>query len=122
MKLQKYVIAICLAGSLYAQRADMKGTFSGKVMAPDGTAVAAAAVTVSDSAGHVRTAKSGPDGLFSVNDVPEGTYRVEIAVPGYKKLTKSDIQVTDGSPLNIKFDLQKEPKSGWRRLFGARSK
>ncbi|MDP9169536.1 MAG: carboxypeptidase-like regulatory domain-containing protein [Acidobacteriota bacterium] len=122
MTLNRLLISLCLAGGLYAQTTAATGTFSGKVTAPDGSVVPYATVTVTDASGRARNAMSGTDGLFSVANVPEGTYRVDIAVPGYQKLTQTGIQVTDGSPLNIKFGLQREvPKSGVSRFFHRKS-
>jgi hypothetical protein len=90
------------------------GTLTGKVMAADGASVPSASVVVTDGSGKARSAVSGPDGIFHVTSLPQGTYRVDIAVPGYKKLSQSNVQVTDGSPLNIQFGLE---KSKSRRFF-----
>jgi hypothetical protein len=90
------------------------GTLTGKVMAPGGAAVPSASVLVTDGAGKTNSAVSGPDGVFHVTSLPQGTYRVEITVPGFKKLTQTNVQLTDGSPLNLQFALE---KSKSRRFF-----
>ena len=82
------------------------GTLNGKITAADGSPVPSASITVTDSSGQARSAISAQDGTFSVNNLPPGTYRVDVEGPGFKRLSQDDVQVTAGTPVNLQLGMQ----------------
>ncbi len=93
--------ALCVG--LFAQTT---GTLTGKVRAADGSSVPSASVMVVDQSGQRHNTVTGQDGSFSVANLPSGTYRVEVEVPGYKRLTQSDVQITAGAPINLQLGME----------------
>src|SRR6185437_6203574 len=82
------------------------GTLNGKITAADGSPVPSASITVRDSSAQARSAISAQDGTFSVNDLPPGTYRVDVEGPGFKRLSQDNVQVTAGTPVNLQLGMQ----------------
>jgi Carboxypeptidase regulatory-like domain len=75
------------------------GSMSGAVIDPQGAVVVDADVTATNKATNkVFNTVSGKDGLFNLNLLPNGTYRVEISKTGFRKL------VLDNVPVNIATD------------------
>ncbi|MET0239037.1 MAG: TonB-dependent receptor [Sphingobium sp.] len=86
------------------------GTLSGKVTNPSGAAVAGASVTVSSNARSVtRTVTSGPDGSFSVPQLPVGTYTINAEKDGVGAVTLTDAVVALGGS---SFTVKLEPVDG----------
>src|SRR5579883_849026 len=86
---------------LFLTFAQDTGTLNGKITAADGSPVPSASITVTDSSGQARSAVSAQDGTFSVNNLPPGTYRVDVEGPGFKRLSQDNVQVTAGTPVNL---------------------
>jgi hypothetical protein len=82
------------------------GTLTGKVTAPDGRPVPSASVTVVDQSGQTRSAISGPDGAFTVANLPTGTYEVDVEVPGFKRLSQQNVAINPGSPIVLQLGMQ----------------
>jgi len=82
------------------------GALSGKVTAASGAPVASASVIVTDSTGFARNAVTAQDGTFTVSGLPPGTYKVDVEIPGYKRLTQESVQVTAGTPVNLQLGLE----------------
>src|SRR5581483_5865464 len=95
-----YTVFLCLA---WAQNT---GTLNGKITAADGSPVPSASITITDSSGQARSAISANDGTFSVNNLPPGTYRVDVEGPGFKRLSQDNVQVTAGTPVNLQLGMQ----------------
>lgn len=82
------------------------GTLSGKITAPDGRPVPSASVTVTDQSGQARSAISAQDGTFTVSNLAPGTYRVDVEVPGFRRLSQENVQVAAGAPLNLQLGME----------------
>ncbi|HKD09747.1 MAG TPA: TonB-dependent receptor [Bryobacteraceae bacterium] len=82
------------------------GALSGKVTGSSGSAVSNASVLVTDSTGFARNAVTGQEGEFTINNLPPGTYRVEVQVPGFKRLTQENVQIAAGTPVNLQLRLE----------------
>jgi hypothetical protein len=49
---------------------------------------------------------TGPNGEFTINGLPPGTYRIDIETQGFKRTTQQNIQLVAGPPMQLKFTLQ----------------
>ncbi len=97
---------MCTVFLLLASGQQNTGTLSGKVTAPDGKPVPSASVTVTSASGEARSAISGQDGAFTINDLQPGSYRVDVEVPGYKRLSQENVQVAAGTPVSVQLGMQ----------------
>jgi iron complex outermembrane receptor protein len=78
----------------------------GAVLDPDAKAIVDAAVMIRNEAtGQLRTTSTDGSGHFSVSEVELGAYTIEIAVPGFDIVRKSNVQVTDGRGQEISIQL-----------------
>lgn len=91
---------------LFLTFAQNTGTLNGKITAADGSPVPSASITITDSSGQARSAISAQDGTFSVNNLPPGTYRVDVEGPGFKRLSQENVQVTADTPVNLQLGMQ----------------
>ena len=85
------VLAILLfAASVFAQSPN--GTISGTVFDPAGKVIVGAEITVVNDATRVQSyTKTNNDGLYVLPNLPPGSYRLQVAKPGFKTLIKPDI-------------------------------
>lgn len=68
----------------FAQSGLTEGTLSGSVADKSSAAIPGARITATSlNSAVIRTLNSGPDGRFSLTDLPSGAYRVEIEEPGF---------------------------------------
>src|SRR6478672_67399 len=75
----------------------VKGSISGSVIDPQGAVVSGAQVKAKNvETGVVFTSTTDSSGLYRLNLLPVGTYTVEIASPGFKTTTQSNVQVGAG--------------------------
>ena len=80
-----------------AQSSYTTGTVRGQVLDPQGAAIPNASVVVTNPAtGTVRTVTSTADGSYQVPQLNPGTYRIEVNVTGFDKLTAQDVTLTVG--------------------------
>src|ERR1700722_2118804 len=86
----------------YAQPA---GLLHGVVTDESGAAVPGAKVTVSNSAGPVKSATAGNDGAYSVAGLNAGTYTVQATLPGFQQLKPASINIGGTTP-TATLDLQ----------------
>jgi hypothetical protein len=61
---------------------------------------------VTDSTGFARNAAGKQDGTFSIPNLPPGTYRVQVEVPGFKRLSQENVQVMAGTPVNLQLGME----------------
>jgi hypothetical protein len=86
------LMALVLPASLAAQ--ETRGRITGRVVDTSQATVPGATVTVTDLArGTKATATSNEQGLFQVNYLLPGTYRVEVELAGFKKWIRESVQV-----------------------------
>ncbi len=70
------------------------GTITGVISDPAGAVVAGAPVEAKNTAtGVISEAASSATGNYTLGDLPAGTYEIDVAVPGFKKYTRSGIMV-----------------------------
>jgi hypothetical protein len=75
-----------------------KGSVSGAVADPQGAVIADAAIRlVNQQTNEEFTTNSGNDGLFRLNLLPVGVYRLEITKEGFRKEVSEGVEVTAGA-------------------------
>ncbi len=62
--------------------------------------------------GTVLGAVSRPDGAFTIDRVPEGTWALRVTMVGYKAIIEADLVVNSVKPLDIKFGLNQTVLQG----------
>lgn len=84
------------------------GSITGTVKDPHGAVVPNATITVKNNAtGLERTTTSSENGIFTVAQLPTGTYRVTIgAASGFKKAEVTGVKVDVGSPTAVNVSLE----------------
>lgn len=82
------------------------GTLSGKITAADGSPVPGASVMITDSTGFARSTVAAQDGTFSIQNLPPGSYRVQVESSGFKRLSQENVQVMPGTPVNLQLGLE----------------
>src|ERR1019366_3298601 len=92
-------IFFCLTASAFAQYgASLQGTVTDK----SGAVVAGATVTVTDQATSVsHSTVSDKSGFYRINELPPGTYKVDVGAPSFKKSSKSDVIVNAEQPTPV---------------------
>jgi hypothetical protein len=83
------VLLLAPIGSCLAQSPD--GTVSGRVLDPDGRAIAGAyLLVVNDLTGLQFATKSDEKGIYLVTNLPPGQSRLQVSKVGFKALLKPD--------------------------------
>src|SRR3954470_19949558 len=78
----------------------------GAVLDPDSKAVVAAAVVIRNEAtGAIVTTVTDGNGHFSAPGLPPGTYDVEVLVPGFDAVRRTDIPVGESKTAAISIQL-----------------
>ncbi|HEX7254833.1 MAG TPA: carboxypeptidase regulatory-like domain-containing protein [Gaiellaceae bacterium] len=80
------------------------GGITGIVTSTAGGPVEGAAVTVLDT--ELEPATTGPDGRFSIDGVPGGTYRVQVSADRFRTEVVEDVVVVDGLATEIAVQLR----------------
>ena len=89
-----------MAGPAPAQ--STAATLSGTVKDPSGASVPGAKIGLTNNKTHqTRTLESNESGLFVAPDIEEGTYDVTVEKAGFKKLTKTGIDVNPQDRLSL---------------------
>jgi hypothetical protein len=93
---------------LRAQTGLTQGSVSGTVTDTTGSAIAGAHITLSSSDKTiVRATSTGSDGAFGIAGLPSGTYRIEIAAPGFAGYRNDSVVIAVGR--NARIDAQLAP-------------
>jgi len=90
--------------SLHAQTGT--GTIQGTIVDQAGKAVQGAGVAVTGPAVlHQRTAFTGADGKFTIDNLPPGTYSVQASATGFAVQTQNNVRLTAGLTANLSFSM-----------------
>ena len=99
------MIMLLLASPLAAQKTS--GQINGSVLDPQGAAVPAASITVTQvETGLKRNVTTSDDGNFSVTDLPIGTYRVAVSKTGFKETVAQNVTVNVSTVTRQDFSLE----------------
>jgi hypothetical protein len=100
------LIFLCGGLSTNAFAQSDNGTINGSVKDQSGAAVPGADVTVRNAAsGTERTTVSNASGLYSVTNIPPGTYAVTVTAKGFKKFESNNNTLDPSSTLEVEAAL-----------------
>jgi hypothetical protein len=86
--------------SAYSQTID--GQISGRVLDPQGAAIASASVTVNESTKGIKnTVKTAGSGDFTLTSLQPGNYSLTVEAPGFKKLVRPDVALNPNEKLAV---------------------
>jgi hypothetical protein len=89
------LLVICLAVSQVSLAQVTKGSISGSILDPQGAVVPGAVVKATNrDTGETATTTSDNSGLFQLNLLSIGKYRVELSKPGFRKAVFDDVSVS----------------------------
>lgn len=99
-------LTLCFIVTATAQ--ETTGTITGTVLDANGSAVANANVTVSDTEKKVvvRTITTNEEGFYSVPNLPSATYDVAVEMAGFKKYLANAVKVDVGQRRTVDVNLE----------------
>src|SRR5580765_7909428 len=104
-------LARCLTGLMlgtFSSSLATAATVTGTVKAPDGTAFRGAFVQAQNSATKMTiSVLSGRDGSYRIENVPAGSYQLQVRAPGYRADPRDDVMLTANANALHEFALQK---------------
>src|ERR1700732_621708 len=96
------LVLLAVAGNAQTFR----GAINGTVTDPSGAVVARANVKAANTGtGVAQSSTTTGDGEFSFQDLPLGTYKVEVLAPGFRPATFDNVSVTAGSAYTLPVKL-----------------
>jgi hypothetical protein len=103
------VLGILVALALLAVAGNaqtFRGAINGTVTDPSGAVVAGAIVKATNTGtGIAQTASTTGDGEFSFQDLPLGSYKIEVSASGFRPATVDNVSVTAGSAYTLPVKL-----------------
>jgi hypothetical protein len=103
------VLGILVALALLAVAGNaqtFRGAINGTVTDPSGAVVTGANVkAINAGTGVAQTSTTTGDGEFSFQDLPLGTYKIEVLAPGFRPATFDNVSVTAGSAYTLPIKL-----------------
>ena len=97
-----FLLLLIFALALNGQQA---GTVRGVITDESGALVPGARITVSNSAGPVKSATSASNGSYSVPGLAPGTYTVQASSPGLTQAAPANLNI-GGTPQPVQLDIQ----------------
>jgi carboxypeptidase family protein/TonB-dependent receptor-like protein len=107
----RFVIAVILwvfpcSAILHVAAQSPTATVNGQVRDPSGAVLQDAGVQmINDRTNVIYAAKTNGDGVYSVTNLPPGTYHIQVSKAGFKTLIKPDIVLNVLDARAINFDL-----------------
>jgi hypothetical protein len=86
----------------FAQAQEYRSTLTGRITDPSGSGVPSVKVTATkiDTNTHFPTV-SGPEGFYTIPQLPPGTYEIAAEAPGFKKYVQSGIELASTSRVGV---------------------
>jgi Carboxypeptidase regulatory-like domain/TonB dependent receptor len=101
-----FLFIVWLVSGVAVAAQSPNGTINGLVLDPSGRAMADAEITIVNDSTRVQyTSKTNGEGIYVVNDLPPGPYRLQVSKVGFKTLIKPDIVLNVQDALDINFTL-----------------
>src|SRR5258708_3587793 len=98
------ILLVLLGFTAYAQT--FRGAINGSVTDPSGAVVAGATVKATNTATGVPiSATTTSDGQFSFQDLPLGTYKIEVSSAGFRPAAFDNVTVTAGGVYTLPVKL-----------------
>lgn len=104
--IKRFLFAL-LAMSAWVSAQEFRGSLTGRVTDPSGSAVPNASIIVIKTDTNSRSdTVSGPDGNYTLPFLAPGPYEVSVEVPGFKKYRRSGIEIGTNQRIAIDIALQ----------------
>ena len=107
-RLQFCLVLLCtlmLALGAFAQV--QNGQFTGEITDPSGAAIANAKVTVVNTGTNLtQTVTTNQAGLFTVKELPVGTYKITVEAQGFKTVQNTSLTMNAGTIQHVDFKMQ----------------
>src|SRR5919202_312080 len=95
-------VALAALFGVSAQAQTPSGRITGVVRDASGAPRAAARVTVTNNiTGATRTTTTEADGAYTVSGLLPGTYTVSASLVGYRKVTRTDVQLVGEAAVDL---------------------
>ena len=99
-------LAFVLIAAAVASAQVGSGALTGVVRDQSGAGISGVAVSITAiETNQQRVAISTADGVYAATSLPPGNYRVDIALAGFRPITRDGIRVTTGTSIRIDFDM-----------------
>src|SRR6184192_35197 len=99
-----FVLVLFFSVTAYAQT--FRGAINGTVTDPSGAVVAGANVKATNSGtGVTLSTVSTSDGQFAFQDLPLGTYKIEVSASGFRPTAIDNVTVTAGGAYTVPVKL-----------------
>src|SRR5713101_7703858 len=83
------------------------GQFTGTVADPSGAAIANARVTVTNVGTNLSvTTTTNETGLYTVKELPIGSYRISVETKGFKSATNTNVTLNAGTIARVDFKME----------------
>ncbi len=100
------ILCIVILGAFPLHSQSPTATVNGQVRDTSGAVVQGADVQLINDTTNVRyPAKTNKDGIYSVTDLPPGTYHIQVSKAGFKTIVKPNILLNVLDARAINFDL-----------------
>jgi len=100
------LFALLLPLSVAALHAQAAAGVDGTVLDPDSKAVVNAAVVVrNEASGSTVATTTDGRGHFAAPDVSQGSYAIEVFVPGFEPIRRAGVQVREGAATTVSIQL-----------------
>ena len=97
------LLVLSLSGFAQVQN----GQFTGTVTDPSGAAIAGANVTVTNLGTNLTVAtNSGDTGLYTVKELPVGSYRITVEAKGFKTSSNANVALNAGTIARVDFKME----------------
>jgi hypothetical protein len=97
--------ALILSLAAFGQTAN--GTITGTVTDPAGAVIAGAPIQAKNAAtGAVYPVATSATGNYTLSELPVGTYEISVTAPGFKKATRTGVEVASQTTFRVDFQLQ----------------
>ncbi len=106
--LRAVVLIACGCLMTVAAHAQFRASIQGAVTDPTGAVVPGATVTLTDTAnGHVLTATSTGNGVYTFNALPPDRFTITVTATGFKKKTLDNVQIRpeQANAVNVQLEL-----------------
>jgi outer membrane receptor protein involved in Fe transport len=101
-----FACVVCISTSAFAQSQATGGNIEGRVLDPNGAAVANATVTATNQqTGLEKSVTANDEGGFSIILLPPGSYTVRVNASGFSQSETRDVTVTVGSRVPLELTL-----------------
>ena len=113
------LVVVCCLGltqvAVSAQDIQTKGSISGTVVDFNGAVLQNAKVTVTGEKTVNRVSTTNESGVFEVDNLTPGSYRVKAEQTGFKATAVSDVEVFVGKTTALKLTLRPVASQRWLR-------